>query len=120
MRYVVLLVDYVDPERDWSTLSEHEQTAELGRHAAFGDAVAAREGCEIVLGEALAPGEAATVVRPSATGAPTVADGPFAEATEGIGGLYVLEAPDLDAVIELVSIMSDYVMEVRPVDDSVG
>ena len=31
----------------------------------------------------------------------TLTDGPFAEATEGIGGFYVLEAPDLDVAVEL-------------------
>lgn len=64
MRYVVLLADYVDPNRSWEDLSEEEQTAEMGRHGAFAEAVAAREGCELVGGEALTGGESATVLRP--------------------------------------------------------
>lgn len=114
MRYVVLLADYVDPNRSWEDLSEEEQTAEMGRHGAFAEAVAAREGCELVGGEALTGGESATVLRPG-PGAVTLTDGPYSESTESIGGLYIVEAPDLDVLVELLSIMSDYVMEIRPV-----
>ena len=35
-------------------------------------------------------------------GAVRVTDGPFAEAVEGLGGYYVLEAPTLDDVLEMV------------------
>lgn len=40
----------------------------------------------------------ATVVRPSA-GELLLTDGPFVEAKEHIGGLYVITAPDLDAAL---------------------
>lgn len=119
MKYVALLVGYTDLDRDWATLPEEEQVAEMGRHGAFGEAVAARDGCEIVGGEALTDGESATVLR-VVGGEATLTDGPFAEATEGIGGFYVLEAPDLDVAVELLAIMSDYVIEIRPVDTSAG
>ncbi|WP_454294369.1 YciI family protein [Salana multivorans] len=114
MRYVVLLGEYVDPNRSWENLSEEEQGAELGRHEAFAEAVAAREGCELIGGEALTGGDSATVLR-ATPGAVTLTDGPFSESTELIGGLYIVEAPDLDVLVELLSIMSDYVMEIRPV-----
>lgn len=119
MRYVALLVDYQQEGRDWAALDEAEQQAEMARHGAFGEAVAAREGCAVVGGEALTGGESATVLRRSGDEI-TLTDGPFAEATEGIGGFYVLEAPDLDVAVELLSILSDYVIEIRPVDTSVG
>lgn len=119
MRYVALLAGYTDPDREWAGLPEGERAAELARHGAFGDAVAARDGCEIVGGEALTDGDSATVLR-VVGGEIVLTDGPFAEATEGIGGLYVLEAPDLDVAVELLAMLSDYVIEIRPVDTSVG
>jgi len=119
MRYVALLVGYVDEGREWATLPEDEQAAEMARHGAFGEAVEARDGCAVVGGEALTDGESATVLR-VVGGEVTLTDGPFAETTEGIGGFYVLEAPDLDVAVELLAIMSDYVIEIRPVDTSVG
>lgn len=119
MRYAALLVGYNDPGRSWATLSDEEQQAEMATHGAFAEAVEGREGCEIVGGEALTGGDSATVLR-RVGGEVTLTDGPFAEATEGIGGFYVLEAPDLDVAVELLSILSDYVIEIRPVDVSVG
>jgi hypothetical protein len=46
-----------------------------------------------------------------------VTDGPFAEAAEHIGGYYVLDAPDLDTVIELCKVLPDYDIEILPVLD---
>lgn len=112
MKYVVLLVDYAD--KRWEDLTEDEQGQWMGRHEEFDNAVAAREGCEIVAGEALTGGESATVLRPTG-GEVVLTDGPFAEATEGVGGLYIVQAPDLDVLVELLAILSDYVMEIRPV-----
>lgn len=57
-------------------------------------------GESIVGGEALEGPETAVSVRPGAN-APLVTDGPFAETTEVLGGFFVLEAPDLDAAVEL-------------------
>lgn len=112
MKYTVFLVDYAD--KRWEDLTESEQGEWMGRHEAFGEAVAARDGCEIVAGEALTGGESATVLRPVG-GDVVLTDGPFSEATESIGGLYVVEAPDMDVLVELLRILSDYVMEIRPV-----
>jgi hypothetical protein len=47
----------------------------------------------------LAGQETATVVRHSDKGA-LLTDGPFAEAKEYLGGLTIIEAPDLDAALE--------------------
>ena len=53
-----------------------------------------------------------------ATGAePIITDGPFAEAKEWIGGFWVVEAPDLDAALELATEASaacEGPVEVRP------
>jgi hypothetical protein len=47
-------------------------------------------------------------------------DGPFSEATEGIGGFYLLDAPNLDVAVELFAALTPYVIEIRPVDTSVS
>ena len=44
-------------------------------------------------------------------------DGPFAETVEQLGGFYVLEAPDLDAVVAAVRHLPEYTVEIRPVAD---
>lgn len=46
--------------------------------------------------------DTATVVRPS-NGELLTTDGPFAEAKEHLGGLYIIEAPHLDAALEWAS-----------------
>ena len=47
----------------------------------------------------------------------TVTDGPFAEAAEQIGGYYVIDAPDLDTVVDLCRILPAYDIDIRPVLD---
>jgi hypothetical protein len=47
----------------------------------------------------------------------TITDGPFAEAAEQIGGYYLLDAPDLDTVIELCRVLPAYDIDIRPVLD---
>jgi hypothetical protein len=60
---------------------------------------------------------AATTVRTQAGGAKTVHDGPFAETKEQLGGFYLIEAPDLDAAIEIakrVPVYREGAIEIRP------
>lgn len=61
----------------------------------------------------------ATVVRVQA-GAVTLTDGPFAEAKEHLGGFWVVQAPDLDAALELAKRAAAACrapVEVRPFQD---
>jgi len=116
MKYFVLLAGYGEMP-SWENLSAEEQEAGIGQHVAFDDACATRDGVEIVSGEALADGTTATTMR-TRGGKTAITDGPFAEAAEHIGGYYVLEAPDLDTVIELCGILPDYDIEIRPVVDA--
>ena len=44
-------------------------------------------------------------------------DGPYAEAVEGIGGFYLVEAPDLDVLLDLLRTLPPYDMQVSPVVD---
>ena len=51
-------------------------------------------------GGQLAPVETATTLR-ERDGKPLITDGPFADTKEVLGGFYVVQAPDIDAAIEL-------------------
>lgn len=114
MKYVVLLLGDGD-EPPWAEQTEEEQAAAVAKFEAF-DAACAREGVQILAGEALADGDAATTVRHRG-GTRMVTDGPFAEAVEGLGGFYLLQAPDLDVVLELLQELPAYDMQVSPVVD---
>jgi hypothetical protein len=72
-----------------------------------------------VFGGGLHPPDIATVVR-VADGETITTDGPFAETKEGLGGFYLIEAPDLDAALALAEQCPGIrfgSIEVRPVVD---
>lgn len=116
MKYFVLLAGMGELP-DWDDQTPEEQQAGLERHMAFGAACEERSDVRILAGEALSDGASATTMRTSRSGDVTITDGPFAEAAEQIGGFYVIEAPDLDVVVELCGILPPYVIEIRPVVD---
>ena len=115
MRYFVLLAGYGEMP-GWDELTPQEQEAGMAKHVAFDEACAARDGVELVGGEALGGGSTATTLR-TRGGELTITDGPFAEAAEQIGGYYVLDAPDLDTVVELCRVLPAYDIDIRPVLD---
>lgn len=115
MKYFVLLAGYGEMPL-WDDLSPEEQEEGMARHYAFSEACAARVGVDIVGGEALGYASA-TTLRTNAAGEMTITNGPFAEATEHIGGFYVLESPDLETVIDLCRILPAYDIEIRTVVD---
>ena len=112
MKYFVLLAGFGELPA-WDDLSDQEQEAQMGELGAFDEACAARPGVEIVSAEALGDGSTATTLR-TRGGEMTITDGPFAETAEQIGGYYLLDAPDLDTVIELCRILPAYDIEIRP------
>lgn len=115
MKYFLLLAG--DGElKPWGELTDDEQEAQLGMHQAFGEACEARPGVEMLGGEALGDGSTATTLR-TRSGEMTITDGPFAEAAEQIGGFYVIEAPDLDTVVDLCRVLPAYDIDIRPVLD---
>lgn len=115
MKYMILLAG--DGElTPWSQLTEDEQAFLMERFADFSAACAERDGVEILAGEALQDPETATTVR-TRGGSQIVAEGPFTEAYEGLGGFYVVEVPSLDVLLELVKALPAYDMELRPVDE---
>ena len=116
MKYFVLLAGYGELPT-WDELSPEEQEAGMVQHIEFGRVCDERENVAILAGEALADGSTATTLRTNRAGELTVTDGPFAEAAEHVGGFYLLEAPDLDTVVELCRILPPYDIEIRPVID---
>ena len=94
MRYLVLL--YGD-ETTQNQPGDPGWEAEMAAYMAFGEIA----GDAILAGEALHESTTSRSIRHDG-GAVRVTDGPFAETTEVLGGFYVLEAPNLDDVLELV------------------
>jgi hypothetical protein len=114
MKSVVLMFGGLD---EWNDLSPEQQSAGLDQHRAFSHAVEQRAGCALLGGEALTTADVATTVRREGTRA-LLSDGPFAEATEQLGGFYVVETPDLDVLVDLLTLLPEvYTLEIRPVWD---
>lgn len=98
---------------DW-TAPEH--AAEMKEYDAFGAAA----GETIQGGAALYPTATATTVRVTGGkgGEVVTSDGPFAESKEVLAGLYLLDAPDLDAAVRLAAQIPaawNGAVELRPV-----
>jgi hypothetical protein len=115
VKYLVLLIGdgAVAP---WSEHTDEEKDAVMGRFAAFDRACAARDGVELLAGEALSDPRDATVMRTTA-GRVELTDGPYAEVIEGMGGFYLMEAPDLDVVVELLRVLPPYDIQIHPTVD---
>ncbi|MFK5584208.1 YciI family protein [Serinicoccus sp. LYQ131] len=115
MKYLVLLM--ADGEVPaWSEHTDEQKEAVFGQFEAFGAACSERDGVAILAGEALGSADTATTTR-TRGGERTVTDGPFAEAVEQLGGFYLLEAPDLDVVLELTTLLPAYDLQISPVID---
>lgn len=115
MKYLILLAGDGDIG-SWDALTPEQQGAVFEQFGAFDEACEQRAGVAIVSGEALDEGATATTLR-TRNGETTVTDGPYAEATEQIGGFFLVEAPDLDTMTELCRILPPYDIEIRPVVD---
>jgi hypothetical protein len=115
VKYFILLAGYGELP-PWERQTSEEQEAAMAKLAAFDEACAAKPGVEMLSSEPLGDGSVATTLR-TRGGEMTITDGPFAEAAEQIGGYYVLEAPDLDTVIELCKTLPSYDIDIRPVLD---
>ena len=93
MKYLLLIHS---DERQWGDGPQEEQDAILAEYMAI------QEAPGVFGGNQLQPGAAATTVRVK-DGRTLATDGPFVEVKEELGGFYLLEADDLDAVIELAA-----------------
>lgn len=115
MKYLVLLIG--DGElKPWPDHTPEEQAEVMGRFRAFDEACAAREGVELLAGEALADAGDATTLR-TRGGRLLMTEGPYTEVIEGMGGFYLVEAPDLDVLVDLLAVLPPYDMQVSPVVD---
>ena len=115
MKYLVLLIGD-GAVKPWAEHTEEEKSEVMGRFGAFAEACAARDGVELLAGEALSDPRDATVMR-TREGRVELTDGPYAEVIEGMGGFYLVEAPDLDVVVELLQVLPPYDIQVHPTVD---
>ena len=114
MKYICL--GYMDPKK-WETMSESERNAMIDECFAYDDVL--RKNGHFVGGEALQSPRNATTVRWK-NGKVSITDGPYAETKEQLGGIFVLEAKDLNHAIQLMSKhpgVKAGSIEIRPVDD---
>ena len=96
---------------------EAADEATMGRVMSGHEQFAERNGEAVVAGSALQAARTAKSVRPDDSGDFLVTDGPFVETKEALGGYYLVEAPDLDAALEMakqVPVLAGG-LEVRPV-----
>lgn len=112
MRFAVLLHH---DEAAWESAAPERRDEWRRGHEAFG-AAASAVGVRLVLGEALRSGASATTVRRRGRRS-AVTDGPVQPGHERLSGLYVLDAPDLDVVVDLVRLLPEEAIEIRPVVD---
>ena len=116
MKYVLLIHQGDTPTPyspdEWAKLSDDEQKEIYAAYAAINETPGVSPG----LG--LQPPEAATTVRVE-DGQTLTTDGPFVAVKEALGGWLVFEADDLDAAIELASLIPAArlggAVEIRPV-----
>ena len=117
MKFVCL--GYMDESR-WEVLSDAERAALMESCFAYDDEL--RRGKHFIGGEALASASHAVTLR-AKQGAVDVADGPFAETKEVLGGILLLEANDLNHAIALMSQHPGLRMgpfEIRAADESIN
>jgi hypothetical protein len=109
MQYAMMI--YADP-------GYAEALPEPEREAVRADFLALADDARCVSAVQLQPAETATCVR-VAGGRTLMTDGPFADTKEVLGGLFLVEAANLDEAIELASRIPPArlggVVEVRPV-----
>ena len=109
MQYALMI--YADPGY-YEALPEAEREAVLAEFSALAD------DARCVGAVQLQPAETATCVR-VAGGRTLMTDGPFADTKEVLGGFWLVEAANLDEVLELAAripaVRFGGVVEVRPV-----
>ena len=85
-----------------SSVESFDQLSADQQQAIVDEYLALRQFPGILTGEQLQPVETATTVRVQ-NGETLLTDGPFVDAKEHVGGFIVVEADDLDAVLELAA-----------------
>jgi hypothetical protein len=113
VKYVIMFT--TTPELDSAVSPEHAEQVYRRTYDWFG----AHGEVMTPSGAQLQPVTTATTVRYGGD-APVVADGPFSEAKEVIGGFQVIDVPDLDAAIAVVTTwplleLPGVAVEIRPI-----
>jgi hypothetical protein len=114
MRYACLIYDN---ETEINAVFEKEGDAIMGEYFAFTEDI--RKSGHYHAGEALQPVATATTLR-IRNGKLQTTDGPFAETKEQLGGLYLIDARDLNEAIQIASRIPSCrygSVEIRPVVD---
>jgi hypothetical protein len=112
MRYLLMICT---DETAIGALGPEEGSAVLAEYGTFWDEMSRRG--VLQSGERLRPTTDATTVRVR-DGERLVADGPFAETKEQVGGYFVVDCKDLDEAIEVASKIPgarEGTIEVRPI-----
>jgi hypothetical protein len=112
VQYMLLIHD--DPSA-WTEMSEEQVNAVMGEYFAYSAAI--REEGIFVDGNALKGPEEAHTVRVR-DGKKVVADGPFAETKELVGGYYLVDCETLDQALDAASRIPSArfgAVEVRPI-----
>lgn len=112
MRYMLLIYQDAAFEQEWASASEERKQEVYDEHVAFGRLLEERGAA--AGGAELGVSQTATTVRRNGDGH-VVTDGPYAEMAEQLGGYYLVEARDLDEVLELARALPADTVEVRPV-----
>jgi hypothetical protein len=99
-QYMVLLYDTPESVEQWMRMSAEQIKQGIAEYARWSESVAGRG--HLVAGEKLQDGTG-RVLR-GGRGGRRVTDGPYMEATEIIGGYFVIRAADYE---EAVSVLSD-------------
>src|SRR6476660_8751978 len=94
MQYLIQI--YNNGSSVWEALSEGQQAAVSQEYMQLNEDAGVRGGAQ------LQPPETATTVRVE-DGRTLTTDGPFADTKEVLGGLYLLEADNLDRALELAA-----------------
>ena len=97
MKYICLA--YVG-EEGWNQMTVAQQNAALDEVFAYTDEL--RKSGHLISAEGLENARSAATLR-VVNGKVSITDGPYAETKEKIGGLYVLEARDLNHAVQLMS-----------------
>jgi hypothetical protein len=116
MKYVMVIYQGTTPTPDspeWAALSEEEQKQVYADYQALNEIPGVTPGPPMGL-----PANATTVRVQNGTTLTT--DGPFVGMKEAVGGMFVLEADDLDAAIEVAARVPAArlggAIEIRPVE----
>ena len=97
MKYICL--GYID-EKKWEAMTESDANAVMDEILVYDDAL--RKNGHLVGTEALQSARNTTTLQ-WRNGKVAVTDGPFTETKEQLGGIIVLEAPDINRAIQLMS-----------------